>query len=65
MSKIFSYIAESFEELKHNVTWLKWEEVQRYTIIVALFSIFFSLSIWGIDEILSKALGVFLTWLKS
>jgi preprotein translocase subunit SecE len=65
MSKVGNYVIESFEELKTNVSWLKWEELQRYTIIVALFSIFFSLTIWGIDEILSNALSVFLGWLKS
>ena len=65
MSKLIGYITESFEELKSNVTWLKWEEVQSFTVIVALFSIIFSLAIWGIDEVLSNALGAFLGWLKS
>lgn len=65
MSGIVSYIADSFEELKSNVSWLTWNEVQNFTITVALFSIFFSLTIWGIDEVLSNALNMLLTWLKS
>jgi preprotein translocase subunit SecE len=36
---MFKYITESFEELKSNVTWPKSEEVQKYTIVVAVFSI--------------------------
>ncbi len=36
---MFKYISESFEELKSNVTWPKSDEVQKYTIIVAIFSI--------------------------
>ena len=65
MSGIAGYIADSFEELKTNVSWLTWSEVQNYTITVAVFSILFSIAIWGIDEVLSNALNVFLGWLKS
>jgi preprotein translocase subunit SecE len=60
MTKVFNYITESFEELKNNVTWLPWAEVQRLTIIVAVFSILFSLLIFGIDEFFTKVIsGVF------
>jgi preprotein translocase subunit SecE len=37
MAKIVSYISESFEELKSNDP--EWPEVQRLTIVVAIFSI--------------------------
>jgi preprotein translocase subunit SecE len=37
MAKIVSYISESFEELKSNMTWPEWPEVQRLTIVVAIF----------------------------
>jgi len=37
MSKVFNYFSEAFEELKSNVTWPEWAEVQRLTIVVALF----------------------------
>lgn len=65
MSGIVRYITDSFEELKTNVSWLTWNEVQNFTITVAVFSILFSLTIWGIDEILSNALSFVLNWLKS
>ena len=65
MSKVVNYISESFEELKSNVTWPAWSEVQRLTIIIAIFSITFSLATWGVDEAFSKTIGAFFTWIKS
>jgi preprotein translocase subunit SecE len=32
----FKYISEAFEELKSNVTWPEWAEVQRLTIVAAV-----------------------------
>ena len=65
MTKVFNYISESFEELKSNVTWPEWSEVQRYTIIVALFFIIFALATWGVDELFTKAISGFFNLLKS
>jgi preprotein translocase subunit SecE len=65
MTKVVNYIAESFSELKTDVTWPTWAEVQRLTIIVALFSITFSLLTWGVDEVFAKAIEGFFNWLKS
>ncbi|KAF2519528.1 preprotein translocase subunit SecE [Flavobacterium salilacus subsp. salilacus] len=48
--KVTNYISEAFTELKVNVTWPEWAEVQRLTIIVAVFSIVFSLMTFGIDR---------------
>ena len=44
MTKVVNYISEAFEELKSNVTWPEWAEVQRLTIVVAVFSIVFALA---------------------
>jgi preprotein translocase subunit SecE len=63
--KVINYISEAFEELKSNVTWPEWEEVQRYTIVVAVFSVMFALATWGVDEIFAKALAGFFNWMKS
>jgi preprotein translocase subunit SecE len=63
--KVINYISEAFEELKTNVTWPEWEEVQRYTIVVAVFSILFALATWGVDELFAKALAGFFNWMKS
>jgi len=53
---MINYIKESFEELKSNVTWTPWAEGQRLTVLVAVFSIVFSLAIWGVDTVFSRVI---------
>ena len=65
MTKVVNYISEAFEELRSNVTWTSWAEVQRLTIVVAVFSVLFSLATWGVDEIFTKALAGFFNWIKA
>ncbi|RZJ34125.1 MAG: preprotein translocase subunit SecE [Flavobacterium sp.] len=62
---VISYVSEAFEELKTNVTWPDWPEVQRYTIVVALFSVLFALATWGVDELFAKSLAGFFNWIKA
>jgi preprotein translocase subunit SecE len=50
MAKVTNYISEAFTELKTNVTWPEWAEVQRLTIIVAVFSVIFALVTFGVDK---------------
>ncbi|MFD1063374.1 preprotein translocase subunit SecE [Winogradskyella litorisediminis] len=54
MAGLITYVKESFGELKNNVTWTPWSEAQRLTVVVAVFSILFSLAIWGIDTVFSR-----------
>ena len=63
--KVVNYISEAFEELRSNVTWPEWAEVQRLTIVVAIFSVLFALATAGVDELLTKAIAGFFSWLKS
>jgi preprotein translocase subunit SecE len=63
MAGITNYIKESFEELKNNVTWTAWSEVQKLTIVVAVFSIIFSIAIWGVDTVFSKAIKAYFSWI--
>jgi preprotein translocase subunit SecE len=65
MTKIVNYISESFEELKSNVSWPEWAEVQRLTIVVAVFSVLFALATWGVDEVFAKSLAGFFNWIKA
>ena len=51
---MIQYVKESFEELKKHVTWTAWPELQRLTTVVLVFSILFSLAIWGADSVLSR-----------
>ena len=61
---MINYIKESFEELKNHVSWPEWPEAQRLTILVAVFSIIFSLAIWGVDEIFGKVVKTYFDWLS-
>ena len=51
-----SYIKDSFEELKNNVSWTERSELQRLVGVVLVFSILFSLAIWGADTVLSRVI---------
>ena len=61
---MLKYFSEAFEELKSNVTWPAWADVQKYTIIVALFSVIFALATWGVDFAFTKVLSGFFQLLK-
>ena len=54
MATMINYIKDSFEELKNNVSWTERSELQRLVVIVLIFSVLFSLAIWGADTILSR-----------
>lgn len=54
MAEIINYIMDSFEELKNNVSWTERSELQRLVVIVLVFSVLFSLAIWGADTVLSR-----------
>jgi preprotein translocase subunit SecE len=62
MIKIGNYISEAFES---NVSWPTWVEVQRLTIVVAVFSVLFALATWGVDEVFAKSLAGFFSWIKA
>ena len=64
MAGIVNYIKESFEELKNNVTWTPWAEAQKLTVLVAVFSIVFSLAIWGVDTVFSKVITLYFDWIN-
>ena len=59
MAGLITYIKESFEELKNNVSWTPLPEAQKLTVIVAVFSIIFSLAIWGVDTVFSRAVKAY------
>ena len=64
MAGILNYIKESFGELKNNVTWPTWAEAQSLTVLVAIFSIIFSLAIWGVDTVFSKVIAAYFQWIN-
>ena len=64
MAGIVGYIKESFEELKNNVSWPTWAEGYSLTVLVAVFSIVFSLAIWGVDTLFSIFVELYFNWIK-
>ena len=57
MAAFLTYIKDSFEELKNNVSWTPRAELQRLVVIVFVFSVVFSLAIWGADTVLSSVVS--------
>jgi preprotein translocase subunit SecE len=57
MAAIITYIKDSFEELRTNVSWTSRAELQRLVVIVFVFSVLFSLAIWGADTVLSSVVS--------
>ena len=53
------YVKESFEELRTNVSWPGFNEGLNLTVLVAVFSIIFSLIIWGLDTVFSRVIQEF------
>jgi preprotein translocase subunit SecE len=56
---MLTYVKESFEELKNNVTWLDREKASNLMVIVAVFSILFALATWGVDSLFSKLIALY------
>jgi preprotein translocase subunit SecE len=59
MTGIINYVKESFDELRNNVSWPTLSEAQSLTVLVAVFSIIFSLAIWGVDTVFSKVIKAY------
>lgn len=64
MAGFVNYIKESFNELKTNVSWPTWAEAQNLTVLVAVFSIIFSLAIYGVDVVFGKVVGYYFDLIK-
>ncbi|MGC1515727.1 MAG: preprotein translocase subunit SecE [Maribacter sp.] len=56
---MFTYIKESFEELRNNVTLPTRAESSNLMVIVAVFSILFALATWGVDTVFSKVIKLY------
>jgi preprotein translocase subunit SecE len=65
MAGIVNFVSESYSELRNHVTWTSWPEAQRLTIVVVVFSIIFSLAIWGVDTVFSSVIEQYFEWIKS
>jgi preprotein translocase subunit SecE len=61
---MIKYIKESFKELSTEVTWSPLAEAQKSTVIVAVFTVIFSLAIFATDKVFQNALEVFFNLFK-
>ncbi|UMB53795.1 preprotein translocase subunit SecE [Lutibacter sp. A64] len=53
---LVNYIKDSFEELRNKVSWISWEEAQKSTVIVAIFTIIFALAVFLVDKFFQTGL---------
>ena len=56
---MLTYIKESIEELKNNVSLPSRAESSNLMVIVAVFSILFALATWGVDSLLGKVIRLY------
>jgi len=56
---MFTYIKESIDELRNNVTLPSRAESSNLMVIVAVFSILFALATWGVDSLFSKLIQLY------
>ena len=61
---MITYIKESIEELRNNVTLPTRAESSNLMVIVAVFSILFALATWGVDSIFSKLIKLYFNTLN-
>ncbi len=64
MAGFVTYIKESFDELKFNVTWPSWAEGQKLMVVVAAFSVVFALAIFGVDKALENLMSLYFSLFK-
>ena len=56
---MLTYVKESWEELKNNVTWLTREKASNLMVVVAVFSILFALAVFGVDKLFSELIALY------
>ncbi|MGF7230793.1 preprotein translocase subunit SecE [Arachidicoccus sp.] len=56
MSKVSSYLKESYDELMHKVTWPTWSELQQSTAIVLVATVIITAIVWLMDTASSSVL---------
>ncbi len=52
-----NYIKDSFEELRNKVSWISWSEAQKSTVVVAVFTVLFALTVFLVDKFFQTGLS--------
>ena len=58
------YIKESYEELKNHVTWPTLADSQKEMVVVVVFSLLFSLVVWGMDSLFEWIVAEYFNFMK-
>ncbi|EKY06670.1 preprotein translocase subunit SecE [Capnocytophaga sp. Marseille-Q4570] len=58
------YIKESYEELKNHVTWPTLADSQKEMVVVVVFSVLFSLVVWGMDSFFEWIVAEYFNFMK-
>ncbi|SFC52867.1 preprotein translocase subunit SecE [Flexibacter flexilis DSM 6793] len=58
MSKVSTFITESIEEMKTNVTWPTFAELQKSSVLVLVASLIFALVIGSADFVIKYVMNV-------
>lgn len=53
---VVNYIKDSWKELRENMTWISWEEAQKSTVVVAVFTVLFAVAIFLADKVFQTIL---------
>ncbi|MBQ4916209.1 preprotein translocase subunit SecE [Maribacter sp. MMG018] len=56
---MLTYIKESVEELRNNITLPSRSESSNLMVVVAVFSILFALATWGVDTVFSNVIKLY------
>ena len=56
---MITYIKDSIEELRNNVTLPSRAEASNLMVIVAVFSILFALATWGVDSVFAELIQMY------
>ena len=58
------YIKESYDELKNHVTWPTLADSQKEMVVVVVFSVLFSLVVWGMDSFFEWIVAEYFNFMK-
>ncbi len=59
MNKVVNYIRSAYDELVYKVTWPNWEQLQKYTVLVLVGIVIFTVLIYVMDMISNTVFKTF------
>jgi len=62
-NKFVEYVAESYDELMHKVSWPTWSELQNSAVVVSIASLIIAFVVFMMDEVFQLLLNWYYTLL--